>query len=121
MAAERSGQDDQAARRIEADSDAKKEVPAAPSEIAVAPAILERYVGSYAISPAFVLAVTREGDHLFLQATGQPRFPLFASSERTFFLKVVDAKITFDVDAEGRATRLTLHQNGTDMLAPRSR
>jgi D-alanyl-D-alanine-carboxypeptidase/D-alanyl-D-alanine-endopeptidase len=100
------------AKRIEGKADKKKEV-------AVAPEVLERYVGRYAITPAFVLNVTRENDHLFLQATGQPRFPLFADGERHFFLEVVDAQITFEVDAAGRVTKLVLHQNGVDQKAAR--
>jgi D-alanyl-D-alanine-carboxypeptidase/D-alanyl-D-alanine-endopeptidase len=100
------------AKRIEGNADTKKEV-------AVAPEVLERYVGRYAINPAFVLTVTRENDHLFLQATGQPRFPLFADGERHFLLKVVDAQITFEVDAEGHTTKLVLYQNGMDQAATR--
>jgi D-alanyl-D-alanine-carboxypeptidase/D-alanyl-D-alanine-endopeptidase len=100
------------AKRIEGNADTKKEV-------AVTPEVLERYTGRYAINPAFVLTVTRDNDHLFLQATGQPRFPLFADGERHFFLKVVDAQITFEIAAEGRATKLVLHQNGMDQAAPR--
>jgi D-alanyl-D-alanine-carboxypeptidase/D-alanyl-D-alanine-endopeptidase len=99
--------------RVEGNTD-RKEVP-------VDPAILERYVGRYAISSTFILTVTREESQLFLQATGQPRFPLFASGERAFFLEVVDARITFEVDAEGHPTSLVLHQNGVDMPAPKAK
>ena len=100
------------AKRIEGNGDAQKEV-------AVDPTVLERYVGRYAITPMFILSVTRDGERLFLQATGQDRFPLFASGERSFYLRVVDAQIAFEVDAEGRATKLTLHQNGMDQPATR--
>jgi D-alanyl-D-alanine-carboxypeptidase/D-alanyl-D-alanine-endopeptidase len=96
--------------------------PAAPKqrkEIAVDPAVLDRYVGRYQILPTFILTLTREGDHLFAQATGQPKFELFAETERDFFLKVVDAQLTFVVDGTGRATRAILHQNGADQDAKR--
>ena len=95
---------------------------AAPIEhkqIALAPEILERYVGKYELAPAFVMAVTRESDRLFIQATGQSKLEVFPSSEREFFLKAVDAQITFDVNAEGRVTGLTLHQNGANQRARR--
>ncbi|MGH9664461.1 MAG: serine hydrolase, partial [Bryobacteraceae bacterium] len=36
-----------------------------------------------------------------------------------FFLKVVDAQLTFAVDQKGAATQVTLHQNGSDMVAKR--
>ncbi len=83
--------------------------------IAVDPKVLERYVGSYELAPNFVLTVTREGDHLFAQATGQGKNEIFAESERDFFLKVVDAQITFQTDASGATTGLVLHQAGRDV------
>jgi CubicO group peptidase (beta-lactamase class C family) len=98
-------------------------VVAAPAKprvaIKVAATTLETYVGQYALAPTFVMTVTREGDQLFLQATGQPRFPIFAESETRFFLKVVDAQITFVKDASGKAVELILHQNGQDQRAKR--
>ena len=93
----------------------------APEERSVTkvdPKTLDAYVGAYRDS-GMVFTVTREGDQLSVQLTGQPKFPVFPQSERKFFLKVVDAQIAFDVDAEGRATQLTLHQNGTDHVAKR--
>jgi hypothetical protein len=79
---------------------------------------LDGYAGVYKSSNGAFM-VTREGDQLFVQLTGQPKFPLFQESERKFFLKVVDAQIDFEVDAHGRATQLTLHQNGMDQPATR--
>jgi len=80
-------------------------------EVPVNAAVLERYVGEYEITPAFKIAVTREGSRLFLQATGQPRLEAFAESESEFFLKVVEAQITFEKDG------LILHQGGRDQEA----
>ncbi|MGB9459013.1 MAG: serine hydrolase [Bryobacteraceae bacterium] len=87
--------------------------------IAVDPRILESYVGRYQLAPTFVIAITREDDRLYEQATGQPKVQIFAESEKEFFLKVVDAQITFKTDAQGRTTELILHQNGMDQRAPR--
>ena len=83
-------------------------------EVALDEKTLERYVGRYELVPSFVITVTRQGSHLFAQATSQPRFEIFASGERDFFYKVVDAQITFEVDAQGRVTGLVLHQNGAN-------
>ena len=88
-------------------------------EITLSPEVLDRYVGRYELQPGFVLAVTREGTQLFVQATGQPRFEVFPSSETTFYLKVVEARLTFHTDGEGPATGVTLHQGGRDMPAER--
>jgi serine-type D-Ala-D-Ala carboxypeptidase/endopeptidase len=90
-----------------------------PKEVAVSAETLERYVGRYELAPTFVIAVTREGTRLFVQATNQPRFEAFASSDREFFLKSVDAQITFEVGRDGRATALILHQNGANQRARR--
>ena len=93
--------------------------PTQHKELAVDPKLFDGYVGRYELAPTFILAVTREGDHLFVQATGQPKFEVFPESPKDYFLKVVDAQITFETDAAGRATALVLHQNGKDQRAKR--
>ena len=83
-------------------------------EVKVDAAVLEKYTGRYQLAPSFIITVTREGDQLYAQATNQPRAEIFAESEREFFYKVVDAQLTFVVDANGRATSIVLHQNGNN-------
>lgn len=80
--------------------------------VSVAPDILAKYPGEYALSPAFSLTITFENGTLFLQATGQPKFPLFAESRTEFFLRAADAQVTFTSDSTGAVTGLILHQNG---------
>jgi len=81
--------------------------------------ILDAYVGRYELAPGFVLEITRQGDDLFAQATGQPRFQVFPESETRWFLEVVDAVIDFVGGEDGEADSLVLHQGGRDMPAPR--
>jgi CubicO group peptidase (beta-lactamase class C family) len=88
-------------------------------EITVDPKLFDGYVGQYQLAPNFILTITREGDQLFAQATGQPKFQIFSETPRDFFYKVVDAQITFETDANGRATSLTLHQGGANVPAKR--
>ncbi|CAN7199668.1 serine hydrolase [Aminobacter sp. LjRoot7] len=83
------------------------------------PAIYDRYVGTYRLAPEFEIAISRDGASLFAQATGQGRHEIFAENDSQFFLKVVNAQLSFHVDADGHATGLTLHQNGIDQQAPR--
>ena len=85
---------------------ALRQPPPRRTEVAVDSLILQRYVGEYELTPAFHLTVTREAAHLFVQASGQPRFTIFGESDSTFFLKAVDAQLTFRPDG------LVLHQNG---------
>lgn len=80
-------------------------------EITVAPAILDRYVGRYQFSPTDVVTITRDGERLFMQQPGQDRIPLFAYGEREFFLKIVDAQITFESSGDDPATAATWHQS----------
>jgi len=88
-------------------------------EITVDAKLFDGYVGKYELSSDFVLAVTREGNRLFAQATSQPRVELFAEGPKDYFVKVIDAQITFVTDAQGRATEIILHQGGNDNHAKR--
>ena len=82
-------------------------------------AVLEKYTGRYQLAPNFIQTITRDGDRLYAQATGQRRFEIFAEGPRDFFFKDFDAQMTFVVDANGRATGLVHHQNGADHPAKR--
>lgn len=55
----------------------------------------ECYVGKYQLAPNFSITISREGDHLFEQATDQPKFEIFPEGDKDYFLKVVDTQITF--------------------------
>ncbi len=85
----------------------------------VDPAIYDGYVGEYELRPGFTLTITREGDRLFGQATGQSPAELFPESDTVFFLKIVDAKVVFTPGDDGKAVALTLHQGGREMAAKR--
>lgn len=81
-------------------------------EARVDPKIFDDYVGQYELAPGLVLSITREADKLWAQVSDQPKSELFPESETKFFLKVVDAQVTFVRDAGGKVTRLVLHQTG---------
>src|SRR5262249_11326259 len=93
--------------------------PKAHTEITVDPNLLDGYVGAYQLAPNFVLTVTREVNRLFVQATGQPRFEIFAEGPKEYFLKAVDAELSFVTNADGRATAVVLHQNGANVTGQR--
>lgn len=88
--------------------------------VTLPPATLDDYVGNYPLAPTFVLAVTRDGDRLMVQATGQPAFRIWPSAPDEFFLRVVDARITFTRGVDGKVDGLILHQGGRDQRAPRA-
>jgi CubicO group peptidase (beta-lactamase class C family) len=94
-------------------------LPSEKKEMAVPATLLSQYAGTYEVSPDFKIVMTVEGTQLMTQATGQPKFPLFAESETKFFLKVVDAEVEFIKGASGEVTYLILHQGGRDVKAVR--
>lgn len=93
----------------------KVELPSERKEITVSPEILKQYVGTYELTPTFSIAMTLENGQLMTQATNQQKLPLFAESETTFFLKVVDAQVEFVKNEKGEVTHMVLHQNGRDV------
>ncbi len=95
------------------------DAPAERTAAKVDPALYDAYVGEYELAPGFVLTVTRDGDRLLTQATGQSQVEIFPSSETEYFLKVVDARITFVRGPGGKVDQLVLHQGGRDMPARR--
>jgi predicted esterase len=74
--------------------------------------LLDAYVGEYALKPNFTLTITREGDQLFGQATGQPKVELHPDSETDFFIKEVDVEVSFVKDNKGKVDQMILHQGG---------
>jgi hypothetical protein len=93
--------------------------PPPPVEVTLPAETLPEYAGEYPLAPQFVLTVTVVDGALAVQATGQGRFPVYASAKDEFFYKVVEARLTFVRDAAGRVTGLVLHQQGADLPAAR--
>lgn len=91
------------------------------AEAPVAPNRLARYAGRYDLSSAFSIWISLDDGRLFAQATGQPKLPLFASSDSTFFFRTVEAELTFVRDSTGAVDRLILHQNGRDVPGTKAR
>ena len=54
---------------------------------------------------------------MYVQLTGQPRFRMWAEVEGEFFLRVVDAQLSFVAGAGGATSSLVLHQNGANQPA----
>ncbi len=86
-------------------------------ETKVNPAVFDAYVGGYEIAPGFILTVTREGDKLMGQATGQSKAELEPVSETQFTVSFAGATVTFEKDSAGKVTGLVLVQNGRTINA----
>lgn len=74
--------------------------------------IYHDYIGEYELAPNTILTISREGNKLFAQATGQVIIEIFSLSETRYFFKFVDAEISFIRDKEGKINELILHQEG---------
>lgn len=81
--------------------------------------VLERYAGRYELAPGLEFEVTEAPGHLEVRLGDQPRFPAYPESESKFYFEVVDAQISFVLDADGRVVALVLHQGGRDQEAKR--
>ena len=73
--------------------------------------ILEAYTGTYELTKGMRITITRQGNQLYGQATGSPKAELFPKSQSEFYVKVIDAQVTFDKNEE----TLTFDQNGQVM------
>jgi len=94
--------------------------PAEHHPIAVDPAILAGLAGRYPVLPSLTLTVFPNDGGLFVAQPGQGETEVFAESDTRFFYREVDAQLTFEVGADGKATALVLHQNGRDRRAART-
>lgn len=94
-------------------------VPKARKPVTLDAATLAGYAGRYQLAPGVIATVTVQDAQTFVQLTGQPAAPVYASAHDAFFYQVVDATIDFERDAKGQITGLVLHQNGKDLKATR--
>jgi hypothetical protein len=95
--------------------------PAGPSagRAAEQAAPLDAYVGHYEMAPKQILAVTRDGDHLFFRFVGWPNFELLHETGNEFYYRNYPARVSFVADAQGGITGLVFHESGTDRPATR--
>ena len=95
------------------------EMPKTRKVAKVDPKIYDSYAGRYELEPKVIATITREGDRLMIAVTDQPKFEAFPESDSVFFLKVVDATITFVKDSKGKVDHLVIKQGGRDNKAKR--
>ncbi len=88
-------------------------------EITLNPRLLDEYVGRYRFSPEIVLAITREGDKLFVQENDEPKQELGAEGEGQFYSKIAEDEYSFELDRSGRVTTMVLHTDGKDLSMKR--
>jgi peptidase E len=92
--------------------------PTERAAIEVDPKLKRACVGRYQlVQPIGQMIITMEGNHLFAQYDRQQKAEIFAESETRYFLKVVDAQITFERGSNGDIVSFVHHQNGRSIHA----
>jgi hypothetical protein len=87
--------------------------------VSVDPQVLNSYVGYYRLNLRSVFAITRDGNQLFAQLTGERKLRIFPATDREYLYKSAAARITFITDSGRPPAELILHQNGNDLRAVR--
>ncbi len=80
---------------------------------------LERLAGTYELREGFNLEIKIEGDKLIAQASGQQPFELYAEDETRFFATAAPIDLVFEIGKDGKASSVTLDQNGFVIKAER--
>lgn len=83
-----------------------------PKEMKLSQQQLEALSGTYKTQTGFELKIWSENGQIFGQATGQRNLPLFAENELMLFAKVVDVKLQFEKNKQGKITCLYILQHG---------
>ena len=79
-------------------------------EIKVDSSGFDAYVGDYEVNPRLTLTISKEGDKLFAQMTGQGKLAVEPVSDTQFTIPEVKANISFERDATGKVVALLLLQ-----------
>ncbi len=86
--------------------------PVERTEIQLDRAILEQYVGEYEIRAGESVVITLEEGRLQAEPTGQSKLTLYAEAEDRFFLRAVNAQVSFTRNEAGQITEIVIHQGG---------
>ena len=89
------------------------------TEVKLTAAELDAILGQYQYGPTAILTISRDGDAVFAQLTGQPKFQIYPKSATEFEWRVVKASVTFKKDDAGKVTQATHTQNGATFDAPK--
>ena len=79
----------------------------------------DAYVGEYQVTPSLILTITKEGDKLFGQLTGQGKLAVEPVSDAQFTIPEVKANITFEKDSAGKVTAYYCYRKARELLTRR--
>jgi CubicO group peptidase (beta-lactamase class C family) len=82
-------------------------------------AALDAITGRYDMGDGMTLAVSWEGDHVFMEIAGRKKFEILPKSDRTFFVNSGQAEATFVRNASDQVVKVILRQAGDRIDAPK--
>lgn len=89
------------------------------AEIALDPALLADYVGTYVLGENRILRVHQDGARLFVDWAGQTGLEAIALDDHHFRAKWADWSLSFEADGVALASHATLTQEGRVFSGPR--
>ncbi len=98
----------------------KYDLPGELKAIELAAEVTDKYTGTYEYVEGYNIIITKSGEQLFAQLTGQGKAEIYPETENKFFYRAVDAKITFESDENGEITGLEFKQGSLEFKAKRT-
>jgi hypothetical protein len=83
--------------------------------IEVDPSIYDAYVGQYEVPMLGVITITREGNRLFLQPSGESKEELIPKSATQFSVPSIGTEVVFVRDEKGKVTQVIIRHGGQEM------
>ncbi len=83
----------------------------------VNPSIYARYVGDYLIPPDYIMKISTKSGRLYFEAPDVSRTEIFPASCTRFFIRTLDAYMTFAND--GKSDRVFLNVKGRETIGTR--
>lgn len=87
--------------------------------VLIDPDVLDRYVGLFRLDTGMTVKLTRFGAQINVELGGGPKFALIASSPTEFFVKELNARVTFDPTGDKPADGITADVNEQKMRGTR--
>jgi len=81
--------------------------------------VLDAYIGRYEVGPGMSVSVTREGNRLFGQIANQPKMELVPESETQFYIREMDAPVTFVKSETGEVKEALVELGGRTLRGKR--
>lgn len=86
--------------------------------VTVNPLVFDKFIGKYDAGDNNTVVITKDGDKLFAQGSGLPVYQLLPASETEYFLREVNARLTFKVTGE-KADTILINMAGNEITATR--